>query len=323
MRATTGMVRACDVGTPSVRPGTDDITPTTIASRISSRDEMDHPGCAYHAPPVDGTDPPASAVVARRACLRAPSGARILDCIDWQVGAADRWVVLGSNGSGKTSLLRLAGAQVRPTSGTVDVLGRRLGRTDMRELRRHIGVASTAVSEQLRPTLSAHDAVVTARHGALEPWWHAYEPDDHARADELLDAMGCGALRDRALVTLSQGERQRVTIARALMPCPGLLLLDEPAAGLDLPAREDLLARLALLAGHPDAPPMVLVTHHLEEIPPGITHVLLLRDGRAVAAGPIDETLTAALLSDTFGFAVSVACRDGRWTAWATIRPEP
>jgi iron complex transport system ATP-binding protein len=278
---------------------------------------------AYHAPPVNGTAHPhdASVVVARGAQLLAPSGAAILEGIDWEVGARDRWAIIGPNGSGKTSLLRLAGAQVRPTSGTVDVLGRRLGRTDMRELRRHIGVASTAVAEQLRPTLSAHDAVVTARHGALEPWWHAYEPDDHARADELLDAMGCGALRDRALATLSQGERQRVVIARALMPRPDLLLLDEPAAGLDLPAREDLLSRLAVLAGDPEAPTMVLVTHHLEEIPPGVTHVLLLREGGVVAAGPVEETLTAPLLSQAFGLAVHLEHRESRWTAWSSVGP--
>ena len=270
----------------------------------------------------DGSHPrgdPVDVIVARVARLRAPTGAAILDGIDWRVGPTDRWVIVGPNGSGKTSLLRLAGAQIRPTSGTVDVLGRRLGRTDMRELRRHIGVASSAVDDLLRPTLSAHDTVVTARHGALEPWWHSYEPADHARADELLDAMGCGALRDRALVTLSQGERQRVVIARALMPRPGLLLLDEPAAGLDLPAREDLVTRLAVLAGDPDAPPMVLVTHHLEEIPPGITHALLLRDGRVVAAGPIGDTLTAPLLSTAFGLAVNLAHRDGRWTAWSRV----
>jgi len=279
---------------------------------------------AYHAPPVSGTADPERrvAVAARNARLRAPSGAVILDGIDWDVGTADRWAVIGPNGSGKTSLLRLAGAQVRPTSGTVDVLGRRLGRTDMRELRRHIGVASSAVSEQLRPTLSAHDAVVTARHGALEPWWHAYEPADHARADELLDAMGCGAFRDRALATLAQGERQRIVIARALMPRPGLLLLDEPAAGLDLPAREDLVARLGALARDRGAPPMVLVTHHLEEIPPGATHALLLREGRAVAAGPVDETLTAPLLSEAFGMAVHLEHRDDRWTAWSSVSPD-
>jgi iron complex transport system ATP-binding protein len=261
--------------------------------------------------------PGSPAVVARDATLAAPTGATILAGIDWEVGRGDRWVVVGANGSGKTSLLRLAGAQVRPTSGTVDVLGRRLGRTDLRELREHIGVASAAVTDQLRPGLSAHDAVVSAQHGALEPWWHEYTAADHARADELLDAMGCGALRDRALATLSQGERQRVVIARALMPQPELLLLDEPAAGLDLPAREALVARLAALARDGSAPPMVLVTHHVEEVPPGATHALLLRRGRVVVAGPIEQALTAPLLSAAFEIDVRVSRREGRWTAWA------
>ncbi len=262
--------------------------------------------------------PAGPAVVARAATLRVPSGVTIIDRVDWEVGAADRWVVVGANGSGKTSLLRLAGAQVRPTSGTVDVLGRRLGRTDLRRLRERIGVASTAVTDQLRPGLSAHDAVVTAQHGALEPWWHEYSDADHARADELLGAMGCAGLRDRPFGTLSQGERQRVVVARALMPAPELLLLDEPAAGLDLPAREALVSRLAALARDPSAPPMVLVTHHVEEVPPGTTHALLLRRGRVVAAGPADEALTPGLLSDAFGITVHVARRDGRWTAWST-----
>jgi iron complex transport system ATP-binding protein len=263
----------------------------------------------------------ALAVVARAAGLRAPTGAVILDRIDLEVRSPERWVIVGANGSGKTSLLRIAGAQTRPSFGTVDVLGERLGRTDLRELRRRIGVASAAVTEQLRPGLSAHDAVVTARHGALEPWWHEYERGDHDRADDLLAAMGCQMLRDRALGTLSQGERQRVVLARALMPRPGLLLLDEPAAGLDLPAREALVNRLAALAADPDSPPMILVTHHVEEIPPGTTHALLLRGGQVVAGGPVDDTLTAPLLSDTFGLDVKLARRDGRWTAWSSVTP--
>ena len=259
-------------------------------------------------------------IEARDASLRAPDGSVILAGVDWCVRSRERWVVIGANGSGKTSLLRLAGAQTRPASGTVDVLGERLGRTDLRELRRRIGVASAAIADQLRPGLSAHDAVVTARHGALEPWWHNYDGSDHARAAELLEAMGCGTFADRALASLSQGERQRVMLARALMPRPGLLLLDEPAAGLDLPAREDLVDRLAALTADPAAPPMVLVTHHIEEIPPGITHALLLRGGRMVAGGPVDATLTAENLSTTFGLRVALERRDERWGAWAARR---
>jgi iron complex transport system ATP-binding protein len=260
---------------------------------------------------------PGPAILARGASLRAPNGTTVVADVDWEVGPADRWVIVGANGSGKTSLLRLAGAQARPTSGTFDVLGRRLGRTDMRELRREIGVASAALTEQLRSTLSAHDAVVTARHGALEPWWHDYEQVDHDRADELLTMMGCGALADRVLGTLSQGERQRVLLARALMPRPGLLLLDEPAAGLDLPAREALVGRLAALAADPAAPPMVLVTHHVEEIPPGTTHALLLRQARVVATGAVTAVLTDDYLSKAFDLPVRIEQRDGRWAAWA------
>lgn len=260
------------------------------------------------------------AIQACDASLRAPDGSVILAGVDWCVRSRERWVVIGANGSGKTSLLRLAGAQTRPASGTVDVLGERLGRTDLRELRRRIGVASAAIADQLRPGLSAHDAVVTARHGALEPWWHDYDASDHARAAALLETMGCGAFAERALASLSQGERQRVLLARALMPRPGLLLLDEPAAGLDLPAREDLVDRLAALTADPAAPPMVLVTHHIEEIPPGISHALLMRGGRVVAGGPVGTTLSEDNLSATYGLRVVVERRDDRWGAWAARR---
>jgi iron complex transport system ATP-binding protein len=258
-----------------------------------------------------------SAVETLDAELHSAAGAPILRGITWTVEPDQRWVIIGANGSGKTSLLRLAGAQVRPSSGSVVVLGQRLGRTDMRELRKRIGVASAAVADQLRPTQSAHEAVVSAAHGALEIWWHTYDEATHARADELLQTMGCGSFGARQLATLSQGERQRVLLARALMPRPGLVLLDEPAAGLDLPGREALVDRLRALATDPDAPPMVLVTHHVEEIPPGITHALLLRDGSAVAAGPVEATLTSAALTDTFGLNINLEHRGGRWAAWS------
>jgi len=271
-----------------------------------------------HAPERPEGPATAPAVRAEGAWLLAPTGSRILEGITWTVTAAERWVIVGANGSGKTSLLRLASAQCRPSTGTVDVLGERLGRTDMRELRRRIGVASAAVVDQLRPGLSAHEAVVSARHGALETWWHEYDDADHRRADDLLGAMGCSAFRDRPLASLSQGERQRVMLARALMPRPGLLLLDEPAAGLDLPGREALVHRLADLAADPGAPPMVLVTHHVEEIPPGTTHALVLRQGRVVAGGPVAGTLTGEVLSAAFGLDVRVERREGRWTAWAS-----
>lgn len=256
-------------------------------------------------------------ILACGAGLNAPSGTPILVGVDWRVEARDRWVLIGANGSGKTSLLRLVSAQQRPSAGLVEVLGERLGRTDMRELRRHIGIASAAVSEQLRATMTAHDAVVTARHGALETWWHDYEDADHERAEGLLVAMGCGGFSHRVLASLSQGERQRVLLARALMPAPGLVLLDEPAAGLDLPGREALVGRIGLLAADPDAPPMVLVTHHVEEIPPAMTHALILRAGGVIATGPIDSVLTSANLSAAFGLPVTVGRMGSRWTAFA------
>jgi iron complex transport system ATP-binding protein len=198
----------------------------------------------------------------------------------------------------------------------VHVLGQRLGRTDLRVLRGRIGVTSVAVADQLRMTSLASDVVMTARHGALEPWWHDYDTADHVRTTELLRFVGCEDLAGRQFATLSQGERQRVLLARALMNEPELLLLDEPAAGLDLPAREQLVDRMAALAADPTAPTMVLVTHHVEEIPPGITHALLLRDGQPVAAGPAEEALTADTMSTAYGLPITLERRDGRWAAW-------
>jgi iron complex transport system ATP-binding protein len=263
------------------------------------------------------TGPHAPAVAAEGALLRAATGAVIVGPIDWLVEPGERWVIVGANGSGKTSLLRLAGAATRPSAGVVKVLGEQLGRTDMRRLRARIGVASAAVDAQLRPTLSAAEAVVTARFGALEPWWHEYQDADWARALDLLALMGCDGMGPRLIGTLSQGERQRVLLARALMAEPALLLLDEPAAGLDLAAREALVGRLTTLAEDATAPTMVLVTHHIEEIPAGMTHALVLRSGTAVANGPITAALTADSLSTAFGLEVELDRRRGRWTARA------
>ena len=266
--------------------------------------------------------PAAAAVSMQEAALRTEAGQAILGPLDWRAERAERWVILGANGSGKTSLLRLAGAERRPTAGTVHVLGHRIGRTDLRWLRTRIGVASVAVGDQLRVTALAKDVVMTARHGALEPWWHDYAETDHARAAELLDFVGCAALADRQMATLSQGERQRVLLARALMNEPELLLLDEPAAGLDLPGREQLVDRIAALAADPAAPTMLLVTHHVEEIPRGITHALILRSAVPVACGPVSDTLTSAALSAAYELDVVVEERDGRFVAWGRRPPE-
>jgi iron complex transport system ATP-binding protein len=241
----------------------------------------------------------------------------ILEGVDWTVAPGERWVVLGPNGSGKTTLLRLASLYLHPTRGTVEVLGERLGRVDVRRHRRRVGLVSPAFADLLRPNITTLDAVMSAREAALETWWHAYDDGDRAHAHDLLARMGAGALADRAFGALSSGERQRVLLARSLWGAPGLVLLDEPTAGLDLGAREELVARLAALADDPSTPPTVLVTHHVEEIPRGFTHALLLRAGRVVDAGPIDTVLTAPALSAAFGLALELDRRAGRYAARA------
>ena len=243
-------------------------------------------------------------------------GTTILDGVDWTVGHGERWVVLGANGSGKTTLLRIASLYLHPSRGRVWVLGGELGRVDVRQLRTRIGLASPAFGALLRPELLAVDVVMTARNAALEPWWHSYDDDDRARGARLLERFGVRHGADRAVWTLSSGERQRVLLARAFSGDPGIVLLDEPTAGLDLAGREELVAALGAAALDPDGPPTVLVTHHVEEIPTGTTHVLLVRRGRLVGAGPIDDVLTADALSWTFGLPLELDRRGARWTAW-------
>lgn len=228
-------------------------------------------------------------------------GKRILDDISWSVGEGDRWVVLGPNGAGKTTVLALAATLIHPTLGVVSILDELLGLTDVFELRPRIGVASAALAQQLPESERVIDVVRTGAYAMLGSWRETYADIDDARASELLAAWGAGQLMDRTFGTLSEGERKRVQIARAQMSDPELLLLDEPAAGLDLGGREDLVQRLGQLATDARAATLVLVTHHVEEIPVGMTHALLLRGGVVVAAGPIAETLTAAALSETFG----------------------
>lgn len=246
----------------------------------------------------------------------------ILSPIDWQVNAGERWLVLGANGSGKTTLLRIASMYEHPSAGKVEVLGERLGRTDVRELRRRVGYMSAALAVEIRTELRARDVVMTARYAALEPWWHRYTTDDEARAEECLARMGVGWTADRSLGTLSSGEQQRVLLARTLMNDPGVLLVDEPSARLDLGGREQLVQALSELTLDPAAPPLVLVTHHLDEVPPGMTHVLMLRDGKVVAKGPIGRHLTAANLSTCFGMPLHLERRpDGRLSAWHAPAP--
>ncbi len=240
----------------------------------------------------------------------------VLHEVDWTVETGQRWVVLGANGSGKTTLIRIAGLWLHPSTGSVRVLGETLGRTDVRSLRRRIGFASAAMADMLRPGLTAAEVVMTGREAALEPWWHTYDDGDRERAVSALERVGAAGLADRPFGVLSSGERQRVLLARALSTEPGLVLLDEPTAALDLAGREDLVGVLAGLAADPTVPPLVLVTHHVEEIPPGFTHALLLARGRVQAAGPLEEVLTGAALSRCFGVGLTLERRNGRWWAW-------
>ena len=223
-------------------------------------------------------------------------GRHLLDDVDLVVERDQRWVILGPNGSGKTSLLAIAALRLHPSRGEVDVLGQRLGRIDVRRLRRRIGFASQALTDALRPELTAGDVVMTAKRGALEPWWDAWDDADRSEARACLARMGAAELAARSFGTLSSGERQRVLVARTLMAAPGLVLLDEPGAGLDLGARERLVTDLGSLALDDATVPIVLVTHHLEEVPVGFTHALVLRGGRVLSAGVLEEVLTDDVL---------------------------
>jgi iron complex transport system ATP-binding protein len=242
---------------------------------------------------------------------------KLLDDVEWQVKADERWVVLGPNGAGKTTLLQIAGTRMHPTSGTAQVLGETMGRVDVFELRPLIGLASAALANHIPEHEKVLDVVVTASYGMTGRWREQYEKLDERRAFSLLHDWGMSTMINRPFASLSEGERKRVQIARALMTDPELLLLDEPGAGLDLAGREDLVRRLTELAADEDAPATVLVTHHLEEVPPGFTHALLLRDGAVVASGPIAETLTEENLSKTFGVDLDVTSANGRYTAVA------
>lgn len=244
-------------------------------------------------------------------------GNTLLADISWEVEEGQRWVILGPNGAGKTTLLQLAAARIHPSDGVVGILGEVLGAVDVFELRPRIGLASASIAERIPGGERVVDVVVTASYAVVGRWREEYDALDLARAQGLLGSMGVGHLANRSFGTLSEGERKRVQIARALMTDPELMLLDEPAAGLDLGGREDLVARLSALAEDVDAPVLVLVTHHVEEIPPGFTYVLLLREGRVVAAGPIELTLTAANLSATFGLPLALDRHGARWSARA------
>ncbi|MGX5695078.1 ABC transporter ATP-binding protein [Agromyces soli] len=245
-------------------------------------------------------------------------GTTILDGVDWSVDADERWVILGPNGAGKTTLLQIAAAAMHPSSGTAEVLLESLGKVDVFELRPMIGFASSAMAKKLPKNETVLDVVLTAAYSVSGRWNEEYEEIDLRRAQRVLAEWGLEKFADRRFGSLSDGEQKRVQIARSVMTDPELLLLDEPAASLDLGAREELVGLLGGYASSPSSPAIVMVTHHVEEIPQGFTHALLLADGEIVAAGPLAEALTAENLSRTFGLSIELSETDGRFAARAS-----
>ncbi|MFZ3597516.1 ABC transporter ATP-binding protein [Streptomyces sp. BH104] len=244
---------------------------------------------------------------------RYTTGQVILDEIDWTVRSGEHWALLGPNGAGKTSILRLVGATNHPTTGTVEVLGHRLGRVDVRELRALIGHVST--SQRVPQDLPGHTVVLTGHSGTVQPLWKAYDDEARERAHALLAELQIKELADRPYGVCSGGQRARLLIARALMADPALLLLDEPFNALDLPSREDLIDTMRQLAAGRPGLATVTVTHHLEELSPAISHALLLREGRVLASGAVDDVLTKDLMTACFGRPIEVTRHAGRWLA--------
>jgi iron complex transport system ATP-binding protein len=247
------------------------------------------------------------------------SGNLLLDGVDWRVAAGQRWVLLGPNGSGKTTLISVASTYSWPSRGSVSILGGVGGSADVRDLRRRIGIVSAALEPRIPGQLTAREVVLAGATGATAPWWDRHGRKAERRTEEVLDLVECSGLRDRRFELLSSGERQRVQIARALMVDPLLLLLDEPAAGLDLGARERLAVLLAHLNADTRLAATVVVTHHVEEIAPGTTHALVLRSGRVVASGPVEATVTGSVLTEAFGLQLTVRKVGSRFTAQATV----
>ncbi|MCS0605536.1 ATP-binding cassette domain-containing protein [Streptomyces sp. LP11] len=262
---------------------------------------------------------PAAVVLLREVSVRRHAGDHlILDGVDWTVRPGEHWALLGANGAGKTTLLRLLGALMHPTTGSVEVLGSRLGRVDVRDLRARIGHVTTA--QRVPGDLTAHAVVLTGHTGTVQPLWRVYDDEVRRRAHERLAELDIKELADRPYGVCSGGQRARILIARALMAEPALLLLDEPFNALDLPSREDLIDALHQLAGGRPRLATVTVTHHLEELSPVIGHALLLREGRILARGPVTEVLTDATLTECFGRGITVTRRDGRWAAYSRGR---
>lgn len=257
-------------------------------------------------------------VVAVSGAVVMKDGTAILDGIQWTIRPGERWVLFGANGSGKTTLMEVLSSYLFPTRGTVDLFGHRLGRVDVRKLRPRIGYVGPAPTSLVRTGFRVLDIVVTGLHASfVDTRWHAYGEADWERAHECLALLHATRLADREFGTMSEGEKKRVLIARSLMAHPDLLLLDEPGSGLDLGARERLIDSLTTLAASTTAPPMVLVTHHIEDIPPGFEHVLMIAGGRVVASGPIEQVLTSQSLSAAFDMALELERHGDRWRAWA------
>ena len=247
-------------------------------------------------------------------------GRTILGPVDWQVELDERWIIIGPNGAGKTTLMRLAAAHMFPTTGSVTLIGEQMGRVDLREIRTSIGMSSSALAQRIPNDELVSDIVISAGYDVLGRWREEYADMDRERAVEILEQVGAYHLADQKWGTLSEGERKRTLIARALMTDPELLLLDEPGAGLDLGGREDLIHLLSQLAEDPDSPAIVMITHHVEEIPPGFTHGMLLDEGGVVAQGVLEDVMTSEHLTKAFHQPMSVTQDAGRWFARRTRR---
>lgn len=259
-------------------------------------------------------------VVSLRNVTVIKDGNRLIEDVDWEVKAGERWILFGANGSGKTTLMEVVSSYLFPARGSVHLFGHRLGKVDVRTLRPRIGYVGPAPTSLVRTTFPGIEIVLTGLHASfVDTRWHTYEDADWERARECLRLLHAERLADRAFGTMSEGEKKRVLIARGLMSSPDLLLLDEPGSGLDLGARERLVDSLSALAAGSSNTPVVLVTHHVEEIPPGFDHILMMSGGRVVTSGPVDEVLTSEALSRTFDMSLDLELRDGRWRAWAPI----
>ncbi len=243
------------------------------------------------------------------------SGKMILENVSWQINLGERWAVIGPNGAGKTTLISLIASYLFPTQGRVEILGNALGKVDASDLKRRIGLTSASLLGLVPENETVGDIVLSSAYAIFGRWQEEYDVWDESRVSALLAALGVKEMRNRTFSTLSEGEKKRVLIARALMPDPEILLLDEPAAGLDLGGREDLLRRISALSSDPASPATVIVTHHLEEIPTSTTHILVLKDGRTFASGEIASVLTSEMLSSLYVTPIELSHRDGRYFA--------